>query len=229
MSRPTRMFEIIQLLRTAKTPVTAEEIGNALEVSKRTAYRDIAALQSMRIPIDGEAGIGYIMRPGFDLPPLAFDSDEVEAIVVGLALLTRTGDSGLQRAAKRVASKIGDSLPDQADSNFANDALHVSSWNSIPETTINISLLRHAIRDEEKLSLSYSNAKKQSTERIILPLAIIYYIDVIVLTAWCELREDFRHFRVDRLSKCDLTGRFFSGEGNQLRDSWSRQHSLPFD
>lgn len=162
-------------------------------------------------------------------PPLAFDSDEVEAIIVGLALLTRTGDSGLQRAAKRVASKISDSLLDQEKFGFANDALQVSSWNAIPDTSINISQLRRAIRDEEKLSLSYTNAKNESTQRIILPLAVIYYIDVIVLTAWCELREGFRHFRVDRLSKCQLTGRFFSGEGNQLRDSWSKQHSLPFD
>ncbi len=199
-----------------------------LEVSKRTAYRDIAALQSMRIPIDGEAGIGYIMRPGFDLPPLAFDSDEVEAVIVGLALLTRTGDSGLQRAAKRVASKIGDSLPDQEKSGFNKEALHVSSWNSIPDTAIDISRLRRAIRDEEKLSVSYANANDERTERTILPLAVIYYIDVVVLTAWCELREDFRHFRVDRLSNCELTGHFFSGEGNQLRDSWSKQHSLSF-
>ena len=229
MSRPTRMFEIIQLLRTAKQPITAQEIGNMLEVSKRTAYRDISALQSMRIPIDGEAGIGYIMRPGFDLPPLAFDSDEVEAIIVGLALLTRTGDTGLQRAAKRVASKIGDSLPDQANSGFNKEALHVSSWNSIPDTAINISKLRQAIRNEEKLRLNYTNANNERSQRIILPLAVIYYIDVIVLTAWCELRTDFRHFRIDRLSKCELTGSFFSGEGNQLRDSWSKQHSLPFD
>ena len=229
MSRPTRMFEIIQLLRSAKNPVTAQEIGNALEVSKRTAYRDIAALQSMRIPIDGEAGIGYIMRPGFDLPPLAFDSDEIEAIIVGLALLTRTGDTGLQRAAKRVAGKISDSLPDQAKSDFDNEALHVSSWNSIPDAATDIGQLRRAIRNEEKLQLTYTNANNQCTKRIILPLAIIYYIDAIVLNAWCESRADFRHFRIDRLSKCELTDSFFSGEGNRLRDSWSKQHSLPYE
>lgn len=227
MSRPTRMFEIIQLLRTAKNPITAQEIGDALEVSKRTAYRDIAALQSMRIPIDGEAGIGYIMRPGFNLPPLAFDSEEVEAIIVGLALLTRTGDTGLQRAAKRVAGKISDSLPDQAISGFDTEALHVSNWNSIPEATIDIGRLRHAIRDEQKLEVTYTNADNQRTKRRILPLAVIYYIDVIVLTAWCELRSDFRHFRVDRLAECELTDAFFSGEGNRLRDGWSKQHSLP--
>ena len=229
MSRATRMFEIIQLLRSAKNPVTAQEIGNTLEISKRTAYRDIAALQSMRIPIDGEAGIGYIMRPGFDLPPLAFDSDEIEAIIVGLALLARTRDTGLQRAAKRVAGKIGDSLPDQAKSDFNNKALHVSNWNSLPDAATDMGQLRRAIRSEEKLQITYTNANNQRSKRLILPLAIIYYIDVIVLTAWCELRADFRHFRIDRLSKCQLTGSFFSGEGNRLRNSWSKQHSLPYD
>ena len=100
MSRSNRMFEIIQLLRSAERPMTAHDLAEALEVVTRTIYRDIAALQAMKVPIEGEAGIGYVMRAGFDLPPLMFTTEEVEAIVVGLALLRRTGDIGLQAAAR---------------------------------------------------------------------------------------------------------------------------------
>ena len=105
MSRSARMFEIIQLLRSAPHPLTAADIAETLEVTKRTIYRDVASLQAMRVPIDGAAGIGYIMRPGFDLPPINFDIDEAEAITVGLSLLGRTGDKGLIRAARRAAGQ----------------------------------------------------------------------------------------------------------------------------
>ncbi len=227
MSRPLRMYEIIQLLRSASAPMTAQAIGEALEVSKRTAYRDIAALQSMRVPIDGEAGVGYIMRPGFDLPPLAFSSVEIEAIFVGLALLQRTGDSGLQRAARQVANKINDVMPDKVTTQIAEETLHVSGWNAIPPSTIEIDCLRRAIRDEEKLHLVYRDAEGNQTRRTVQPLAMLYYIDVIMLAAWCELRSDFRHFRIDRLHKFTPTGEYFSGKGDPLRQTWRQHHDLP--
>src|SRR5215470_19763004 len=128
MGRSNRMFEVIQVLRAARKPLTAQEIAERLEVNKRTIYRDIAALQAMRIPIEGEAGVGYVMRRGFDLPPLMFDADEVEAIVVGLALLRRTGDAGLQMAAESVAAKIADVLPIEAGQAMRRNALTVSGW-----------------------------------------------------------------------------------------------------
>jgi len=226
MSRTIRMYEIIQLLKRAAGPMTAQAIGDVLEVSKRTAYRDIAALQSMRVPIDGEAGVGYIMRPGFDLPPLAFSSEEIEAIIVGLALLQRSGDTGLQRAAQKVAEKVNDVLPDAAKPHFSNETLHVSGWNAIPSSEIEISCLRRAIREEEKLHLLYINAEKIRTRRDILPLAMIYYVDVIILAAWCELRSDFRHFRIDRLLEFKPAGEYFRGEGGNLRKQWREQHAL---
>ena len=111
MSRSTRMFDIIQLLRSAKQPVTAQHIADTLEVTPRTIYRDVASLQAMRVPIDGAAGLGYIMRPGFDLPPVNFDVEEAEAITVGLSLLSRTGDKGLVRAARRAAAKLAEAVP----------------------------------------------------------------------------------------------------------------------
>ena len=227
MSRSLRMYEIIQLLRNASAPMTAQSIGEALEVSRRTAYRDIAALQSMRVPIDGAAGIGYIMRPGFDLPPMAFSSSEIEAIVVGLALLARTGDSGLQRAAQQVANKITDVVSDETKAQLDKQTLHVSGWNAIPASTVDIDYLRRAIREERKLQMAYTDARQNHTRRTILPLVLIYYIDVIILAAWCELRCDFRHFRIDRSHDLVAINEHFRGRGDILRKQWRLCHDLP--
>ncbi len=224
MPRSTRLFEIIQYLRHADAPVPAREIAEALEVTKRTIYRDMAALQAMRLPIEGEAGIGYVMRPGFDLPPLMFSQEEVEAIVVGLALLGRTGDRGLESAAEKAALKISDVLP---EGTRFESPLHVSTWNRVPKTGSDTAELRRFIRQEAKLEIIYLDLNDQLTTRNIHPLAVIYYIDAVILAAWCELRGTFRHFRIDRIQKCRPTGDHFSGKGEQLRDAWQRQGLAP--
>lgn len=213
------MFEVIQILRHAKAPMTAQAIADSLEVAKRTIYRDIAALQAMRLPIEGEAGVGYVMRAGYDLPPLMFTSEEMEAIVVGLALLGRTGDPGLERAAEQAAWKISDVLPDNA---LPPASLHVSKWNRIPESSVEAGALRRLIREEAELNISYRDLKERRTARTIRPLALIYYIDVVVLAAWCELRQAFRHFRVERIEECRPTGNHFTGSGAALREAWER-------
>ena len=218
MRRTARLFEIIQLLRNETRPITAEKIAEQLEVSTRTVYRDIATLQAMRTPIDGEAGIGYLMRSGYDLPPLNFDSEEIEAIVVGLSLLSRTGDSGLSAAAARVSAKI-----DDVRENL--HSLHVSNWGVQTPFTVNMSELRRAIREEQKLHINYIDENEISSERTILPVAIVYYIEVIVLAAWCELRNDFRHFRVDRIHECFYTDQYFTHRGEEIRQRWQVQAS----
>ena len=213
MRRTARLFEIIQILRGESRSITAEKIAELLEVSTRTIYRDIAALQAMRTPIDGEAGIGYLMRSGYDLPPLNFDAEEIEAIVVGLSLLSRTGDSGLLKAASRITAKI-DKVRENTQS------LHVSNWGAHAPKTIDMSELRQAIREEQKIHITYSNDDNNRSKRTILPIAIVYYIEVIVLAAWCELRKDFRHFRVDRISNYELLEDYFIGQGESLRNAW---------
>ena len=227
MSRSDRMFEIIQLLRAAGKPVTAQALAEALEVVPRTVYRDIAALQAMRVPIEGEAGIGYVMRRGFDLPPLMFTAEEVEAIVVGLSLLKRTGDVGLQAAAARVTAKIAEVLPAEGEVHLEDPPLYVSRWGSSPPERVDLRLIRRAIREEEKLRIAYEDSTARRTERTVKPLAILYYIEVVVLTAWCELRQDFRHFRADRIASCQATGESFAGEGETLRHLWREAHALP--
>lgn len=213
MSRSIRLFEIIQYLRQANGPVTAARLAEQLEVTKRTIYRDIQILQSQRLPIDGEAGIGYIMRPGFDLPPLMFNQDEIEAISVGLALLGRTGDQGLQQAAANVAAKIAAVTPSALDPAPPHQ---VSQWHEIGTTKIEPSDLRRFIREDAELSIKYLDLMDETSQRIIQPIALIYYVEVIVLAAWCNLRQAFRHFRIDRIKTCTATGNNPAGASRKL-------------
>jgi len=213
MRRTDRLFEIIQILRSETKSITADKIATRLEVSVRTIYRDIQTLQSMRTPIEGEAGVGYLMRKGYDLPALNFSTDEIEAIVVGLSLVSRTGDVGLQKAASRVSAKI-DLVRSRVES------LQVSDWGVPTPKTVDPETLRTAIRDEQKLFIHYQDENQTESKRSILPIAIIYYVETIVLVAWCELREDFRHFRVDRMTNCETSDDYFKGKGNDLRLRW---------
>lgn len=213
MRKSDRLFEIIQILRSHNKSVTAEALAEELEVSKRTIYRDIKALQAMRTPIDGEAGVGYMMRGGYDLPAINFNANELEAIVVGLNLLARTGDKSLQQAAKSVANKI-ESVREKTD------RLMVSDWGvELPDDT-DMEPFRVAIRQDQKMSICYRDEAGNESQRGILPIAVIYYIEVVVLVAWCELREDFRHFRVDRIVQSELLDEYFKGRSKSLREQW---------
>lgn len=217
MSRSNRLFEIIQILRAASRPVTAEDLAQKLEVSTRTIYRNIASLQAMQTPIEGEAGVGYMMRRGYDLPPLNFDQEEIEALRVGLLLLSRTGDSMLQKAANRIFEKV-DVLHGPAD------WLQVTSWgapNDDPERgCVSISMLREVIRDEHKLELTYRDEKDVETQRTIRPIALSYRSTCILLAGWCELRNALRHFRTDRIYGCEKLDDRFIGQGDVLRELW---------
>lgn len=226
MGRSSRLFEIIQMLRQASGPVSARAMANALEVSQRTVYRDVVALQAMRVPIEGEAGVGYVMQAGFDLPPLMFTAEEIEAIAVGLSLIGRTGDAALLAAASRVNQKIAAVIPGAIDIHPNGLGLHVSHWNAIPRAFVDYHVMRQAIREERKLRLSYTDAGGRGSERTVRPIALVYYVDSVLLAAWCELREDFRHFRVDRITSCGPVESVFKGEGKALRSRWHAQHEL---
>lgn len=218
MGRSVRMFEIIQLLRNADKPYTAQKIAEELEVTKRTVYRDIASLQALKIPIEGEAGVGYIMRAGLDLPPINFDVEEAEAITVGLAMISRTGDKGLKRAARSAAQKLTDATP-------LSSTLFASSWGSEEPKSVDLSDVRKAIREEQKMKITYRNADSIKSERTILPIAIAYHSEAIVLAGWCELRDSFRHFRPDRISSYCILSDTFLGSGDRLRQEWIKDYS----
>ncbi|NGN42742.1 YafY family transcriptional regulator [Mesorhizobium sp. CGMCC 1.15528] len=220
MRKASRLFEIIQILRLARKPVTAAQIAEQLEVTQRSIYRDVAALQAMRVPIEGGRGIGYILRPGFDLPPLMFSIEETEAIVLALALLERTGDVELKQAAKRVNQKIAAAMPAPLRQTLTGNALH--AWGTVapPPEGVDFALVRRAIRDEQKIEIRYRDEYGRATERIIRPIALIYYSEVANIVAWCELRQDLRNFRSNRVEDSALLDDFFHGEGEMLRRQW---------
>ena len=220
MRKASRLFEIIQILRLARKPVTAATIADELEVTVRSIYRDIGALQAMRVPIEGERGIGYILRPGFDLPPLMFSIEEIEAVVLGLALIERTGDVELMEASRRAGAKVAGAVPAPLRQVLSSRTLH--AWGSVapaPEG-VDLALARKAIRDEEKLLLDYRDEQGRVSRRTIRPLALIYYWEAFVMVAWCELRQAIRNFRADRVQSCSPTGAYFRQEGDRLREQW---------
>lgn len=220
MRRTSRLFEIIQLLRAARKPLTAAAIAETLEVTKRTVYRDVASLQAMSVPIQGEAGIGYVMRSGYDLPPLMLSVEEVEALVVALSLLGRTGDKGLKAAAATIRAKVASVLPQGSKQPIENVSLYAPAWGAAEPEALDLTLVRCAIREERKLDIAYCDEHEQASERIIRPLAIVYFVEVVGIAAWCELRGAFRHFRADRIRSCSLSGENFEGEGTALRARW---------
>lgn len=217
MRRSNRLFEIIQILRAADRPLTADGLAQQLEVSVRTIYRDIAALQMMSTPIEGEPGVGYVMRRGYDLPPLNFDLEEIEALRVGLALLSRAGDSALLQAARRIHEKI-EALHGPAD------WLQVAPWGAAYDDPakgcVSKSVLRDSIRSERKLELVYHDEQHRRTVRTVRPLALVYHLECVMLACWCELRAGFRHFRTDRIYGCSVLDETFTGQGDALRAIW---------
>lgn len=227
MSKIDRLFEVVQVLRRAKKPLTARELAEKVEVSLRTIYRDCAALQGMGIPIEGAPGIGYVMRRGYDLPPLAFTPIEQEAIVTGLSMLGRTGDPILLQAADEVVSKLSTAA---SIKERRNDATRFVSQAGAPQADMNTAVrIRDAIAAEQKLDIVYHDRNSDPSRRTVWPLCLIYYPDASVLTGWCELREDFRHFRMDRLRQVELLADHFRGRGGELRREWRLRENWPQD
>jgi predicted DNA-binding transcriptional regulator YafY len=205
LRRADRLFDIVRILRGARQPVTAASIADELEVTARTVYRDIATLQARRIPIEGAAGIGYVLRRGFELPPLMFTEDEAEAIAVGVRLLARTGDPGLQKAAESVLSKVTLVVPDPLREYLSTAPVYVSkSGAPVPAQRDLPTTIRRAIRDNRKMRIAYRDEQGQETRRVIQPFAVAYYVEATLVCAWCELRNEIRHFRTDRVVSAEV-------------------------
>ncbi|MBP1850177.1 helix-turn-helix transcriptional regulator [Rhizobium halophytocola] len=220
MRKASRLFEIIQILKLSRRAVTAAEIAARLEVTVRSIYRDIAALQAMRVPIEGERGLGYILRPGFDLPPLMFDHAEADAILLGLRLLERTGDMALKDAAGRVGDKIAAAVPEPLRKSLMSAPLYAWGGVATAPPGVDMGLIRQAIRDETVLSLRYGDEQGRVSARDIRPIALIYYSDWMTLVAWCDLRQAIRNFRTDRILAVMPSGQRFQGDGERLRQLW---------
>jgi predicted DNA-binding transcriptional regulator YafY len=220
MRRADRLFDVIQTLRSAKGPMTAAAIAERLEVTPRTIYRDIVSLQASRVPIEGAAGIGYVLRRGFDLPPLMFSTEEADAIAVGLRLLHRLRDPDLDAAAERVLSKIASVLPEPVRQSVGHAPFFVSEGSSRVPEGISLSDIRSAIREQRKMHLSYRDEAGRGSARTVWPIALAYYVDVTVVAAWCELRSDYRHFRADRIQSLTILDERYPAAQAELIAGW---------
>ena len=219
MRRADRLFEIIQVLRRASSPLTAEAIAAELETSKRTIYRDIGALMAQRVPIRGEAGIGYVLERGFDLPPLMLTSDEVEAVALGCQWVIAHGDSDLARGARDVLAKVAAIVPGELRSVIDDPAVGTPPREDRPDD-VDIARLRAWSRQGRKLAIGYVDETGHTSDRIVRPFMVGYVATVRVVMAWCELREDFRTFRTDRLTTVRFLDERYPDRPAVLRRRW---------
>jgi predicted DNA-binding transcriptional regulator YafY len=227
MRRADRLFQIVQYLRGGRL-VTAKRLSERLEVSERTIYRDIADLVGSGVPVEGEAGVGYVMREGYDLPPLMFSRDEIVALVAGARLIRAWGGHEMARAAEEALVKIEAVLPDAARARAAAVQVHAFQMPELDDATRHrIDRIEAAVEDRVRLVLSYRDADDRPTERPVRPLGLLFWGKVWTLVAWCELRGDFRMFRLDRIGEIAEDGRFRPEPGRTLKDALAREGPPP--
>jgi predicted DNA-binding transcriptional regulator YafY len=222
MRRADRLFQIIQVLRRTRKPLTADTIAAELETSKRTIYRDIATLMEQRVPIRGEAGMGYILEKGFDLPPLMLTPDEIEAAVLGAQWVAGNADAILSRAAQDLIAKIAETVPERLRPFVLEPASRArANWRKEPDR-IDMARTRTQIHEGRKITLRYRDEQGRNSERTIWPIAIGYLEAVRLLAAWCELRRDFRSFRTDRVIDAIYLDEKYPERRDLLRAKWRR-------
>jgi predicted DNA-binding transcriptional regulator YafY len=220
--RADRLFQIVQRLR-GRGPVTAATLAQELEVSARTIYRDVQDLMLSGVPIQGEAGVGYALPRSFDLPPLMFDEAEIEALVLGARIVESWADAELARAARNVLSKVEVVLPARLRDRIPDATLFAPSFHVRKSANEGLGAVRAAIKARRKVALAYRDRGDASTQRTVQPLGVFYWGASWSIGAWCELRRDFRNFRLDRITKLELLDDTFADEpGRTLRDFFLR-------
>ncbi|WP_421760696.1 helix-turn-helix transcriptional regulator [Devosia sp.] len=220
MRRADRLFQIIQILRRSSRPKTAAAIAEELEVSKRTVYRDIGDLIGQRVPISGEAGFGYLLDPAYSMPPLMLTPDEIEAVMLGVQWVIGHSDKLIANAARDVIAKIETSIPDHLRPFIAEPSMGVKPGLRPPTEDVDMAEIRTAIRQGRKLLLCYKAESGEITTRIVWPVILGYAETHRLLVAWCELRQDFRHFRCDRITTATLTEESIGLRPGELRRKW---------
>ncbi len=222
MRRAERLFQIIQILRRGRAPITADALAQELETSKRSIYRDIAALVGQRAPIRGEAGVGYVLEDGYDMPPLMLTPDEIEAAVLGAQWVAGRGDPALARAANDLIAKIAEAVPDNLRPIVLEPSVRASpTWENRPDN-IDMVQVRAAIHAGRKIRLAYRDEQDQASERVIWPITVGYMDTRRLLIGWCELRTDFRTFRTDRIAEAAFLEERFPERPGILRAKYRR-------
>ncbi len=223
MRRADRLFQIVNVLRRRRTATTATHLAERLGVSERTIYRDVRDLILAGTPIDGEAGVGYRIRPGYDLPPLMFDRVEIQALVIGARIVRQFGDPALARASDSILGKVAAIVPKDLAPLVADTRLFVPSIIGAGKSADALAVAREAVVARRKLELSYATAEGAATSRTVRPLGIFFWGRTWTLAAWCELRQGFRNFRLDRVAASTMLDERFEDEpGKTLRDMLAR-------
>jgi len=219
MARSQRLLELIQVLRRHRQPVSGQALADELGVSLRTVYRDIQTLIGQGATIDGEAGLGFVLRPGFVLPPLMFSDEELEALVLGLRWVAQRTDASFEHAAMNALAKIAAVLPDDLRNNVEGIGL-IAVPSRDADARHDLAPIRAAIRSEQMVVLDYADVKGEHTRRTVWPIALAFFENSRVLAAWCELRQDFRHFRIDRIIALHETGQRYPQRRRVLMKQW---------
>ncbi len=226
MPRAERLLELMQALRRRRAPVAGAALAEEFGVSLRTRYRDISALQAQGAAIEGEAGFGYVLKPGFTLPPLMFTLEEVEALALGAGWVGGRADEGLVRAARDALAKIAAVLPPERAAALDWPTLLAGAGRAGEAERTALPLARKALAEEKKLGFGYADKEGRRTERVVWPVAIGFFDSVMMLAAWCETREAFRHFRLDRMTGVEVRPERPPKTRRTLLKDWRRAEGL---
>lgn len=226
MSRAERLLDLVQILRRHRNPVSGHILAQELDISLRTLYRDIASLQAQGARIDGEPGLGYVLRPGFMLPPLMFSEEEIEALVLGSRWVAKRGDTRLGAAARDALAKIAAVLPPDLREGLDASTLLVGPGTPIAAGDAELASIRQAIRAERKLDITYRDQANKESQRRIWPFAIGFFERTRVVAAWCEMRQGFRHFRTDRIAAIAPTETRYPRRRQTLLKEWRQVEGI---
>jgi predicted DNA-binding transcriptional regulator YafY len=220
MRKAERLFQIIQILRRSSRPVTSAQLADELEVARRTVYRDIAHLIGQRVPIEGEAGFGYILDPRYDMPPLMLTAEEIEAVLLGVQMVTKLGDVAIINAARDVIAKIASTIPSDLLPFIAEPAVGLKPDEAFNSLTLDTRPIRRAIREGRKIKLEYRAANGEVSHRIVWPVLLGYEDTHCLLIAWCESKQAFRHFRTERILSLHVLEETMGVSRGKLRQQW---------
>lgn len=227
MSRADRLLRLVQLLRRHRAPVSAAVLAQELEVSVRSIYRDVDTLRAQGAAIEGEAGLGYVLKPGFLLPPLMFSDEELEAVTLGLRLTAEHGDPALERAAADVVAKLRAVLPKDLQALLSGTGLLAGPARARPRESIDLGEVRRALRRERKARIEYTDQRGVASSRVIWPVALGFFERARVVVAWCERRGDFRSFRADRIARWTTLGAGYPKTRASLLRAWRQRERIP--
>lgn len=229
MSRTGRLFQLMDAMRGSRRPVTAAALAAQLGVSERTIYRDMQTLAELGAPVEGSAGLGYLLRSGFFLPPLMFDVDELEALVLGARWVRRQGDPVLAQAAANALAKIATATPNDLRDDMADTSLWVPLVRDAPEHDEFVQPAREAIRRQHKMRIHYCDESGVTSERTVWPFALAFYDGRRLLAAWCEMRKANRHFRIDRIAQAEALAERYPTPRHALLKLWREENAINED